>query len=161
MTNAKNFNKLIKLFQKAKAPFIIETEDGYLSNTQWAIKKEYLELLKEIIKPKSKSDAFLLRVLMNKFESDKSIKKIENFYYYAIKQEGKSSFYVLDIPELFKKVEINKNYADFIEAILNINGFYHNSWKRILYLDTVWKDAYFVWFKNNIIAICYSQIKNV
>jgi hypothetical protein len=159
--NAQNLNKLIKLFQKAKNPYIVETSDGYISNTYWAIKKEYLEPLKEVIKPETKIDAFLLQLLSNKFESDKSIKKFVNFDYYAVRQEFKVSFYVLDIPELFQKIEINKNYADFIEAVLTENGFYFNSGERRLYYDEVWRDAYFVWFKNNIIAICYSKIKNL
>ena len=97
-------------------------------------------------------------------ELEKTVKVYENFDYYAVRTEiisnyKKGQIYILDIPELFKKVGILKVYADFIEGVVEVSV-------RKLYItedvnalnNQKETRAYFIWFDANdetqINAVC-------
>jgi hypothetical protein len=166
---------LMKLFQQAIDPYrkglvLRETEDGFVSNGHWAIKKELLEPLQysqyvgEVI-------PFTVRGVLEEIfekkggeEVEKNVAVYEGFQYYAERIEmvggKKLKFYILDIPVLFKKVEALKNYIDFIEAV--VSGVQGSEVKRKLYyVEVVKKNGnkevrpYFVWYSGDEVVAVY------
>lgn len=158
----------IKLFKKAVDPYkqncpLFKTKDGFISNRHWAISEGLLELLpyKEYLFSETQDVNFLDII---RKELEKTVKVYENFDYYAVRTEiisnyKKGQIYILDIPELFKKVGILKVYADFIEGVVEVSV-------RKLYItedvnalnNQKETRAYFIWFDANdetqINAVC-------
>jgi hypothetical protein len=179
--------KLMKPFREVIDPckcgkVLWETEDGFVTNGQWAIKKELLELfqfqsyvkgvtpfrvqwvLEEIFGKKGKEDV------------EKNVAVYEGFRYYVEREEivgrrklrfyilEKLKFYIVNVPVLFRKAMILKTYADFIEAV--VGSVYSSEVKRKLYyVQKVKKNGnrevspYFVWYKNeDVVALCVGCI---
>jgi hypothetical protein len=149
----------INLFKKAVEPFkrryfLQETKDGFLFQGHWAIRKELLEGIPYQERLISKtSDIDCSDILQKEFE--KSVKVYENFDYYAVRTETisnnkKGQIYILDIPELFKKIGILKAYADFIEGVVgdSVRKLYITEGVNELNNQKETR-AYFVWFDAN------------
>jgi hypothetical protein len=150
---------------------VYETNDGYITNGIWAVRKEFLRSIpyQEYLSPKYKSyNINCLDYVKNLLK--KSVKVYHDFDYYAVRTETFEIFettktkqiYILDIPELFKKVGISKVYADFIEGVVccSLRKLY-----IIEFVDVLNKkanEAHFVWFDANdrsqINAVCAGSI---
>jgi len=162
-----SIDKQIKLFKKAVDPYkyncpLFKTKDGFISNRHWAIREELLELLpyKEYLFSETQDVNFLDII---RKELEKTVKVYENFDYYAVRTESietlkKGQIYILDIPELFKKVGILKVYADFIEGVVwdCVRKLYITEY--VNKLNQKETRAYFVWSDSNdetlIEAVC-------
>ena len=158
----------INLFKKAVDPFkrnrfLRETKDEFITNREWAIKKELLEAIpyqEHLLAQPLEIDC--LDIIQKELEN--TVKVYENFDYYAVRTETisnnkKGQIYILDIPELFRKIGILKVYADFIEGVVEVS-------MRKLYITEHVNElnsqkeigAYFVWSDPNdetqINAVC-------
>jgi hypothetical protein len=162
-----NLYDKINLFKKAVDPFkrnrfLHETKDGFITNREWAVKKELLEAIPYQEHLSSESlEINCLDIIQEKFR--KAVKVYENFDYYAVRTEvisnnKKGQIYILDIPELFRKVGILKAYADFIEGVVEVSlrKLYITEDINAIYQKEI--RAYFVWFDANnetlINAVC-------
>jgi len=165
-----SIDEKIKLFQQAIDPSlcdhdVYETNDGYITNGIWAVRKEFLKSIpyQEYLSSKRYYVNFLDYV---KNLLKKSVKVYHDFDYYAVRTETFEIFeitktkqiYILDIPELFKKVGITRAYADFIEGVVycSLRKLYIIEFVGVL--NKKLNEAYFVWLDANdrtqINALC-------
>jgi hypothetical protein len=171
--------KLMKLFLRAIDPYgerllLKETEDGFITNGHWAVKKELMEPFQYQSYVRGVLHATVHSVVEDILRKDeeraveKNVAVYDDFEYYAVRTEvvngRKLNFYVLDVPVLFKKVLALKKYVDFIDAA--VGGISGGGFKRRLYYVEVLKKAgnkevrpYFVWYQvngedNDVVAIC-------
>jgi len=172
--------QLMRLFERAIDPYgfglvLMETEDGFITNEHWAVKKELMEPLQcqQYVRGVApfKVHAILEEIFKKNEEKEveRNVAVYDNFLYYAVREEvvnhRRLAFYVLDIPVLFRKVVMLKNYADFIDAM--IGGMQGNEVKRKLYyVGMLKKDGdeevrpYFVWYGkgDDVVAICMGRL---
>jgi hypothetical protein len=166
---------LMKLFQSAIDPYkyglvLRETEDGFVSNGHWAIKKALLEPLqyhsyvKDVVSFTVSAELEELFRRNEEEEVERNVAVYEDFCYYAEREEvvgrRKLKFYILDVPVLFRKVMILKTYADFIEEV--VSGVQGSEVKRKLYyVEKVKRNGnkevrpYFVLYKNGDVIAVY------
>jgi len=173
--------QVMKLFQRAIDPYgglkLWETEDGFITNEHWAVRKELMELIQYQSYVRGKKSVMVRSVIEEILKKDeegvveKNIAVYDDFEYYAVRTEvvngRKLDFYVLDISVLFKKVLALKKYMDFIDMIVGsaLGGF-----KRRLYYEEVLKRnankevrPYFMWYQLNgedcdVVAICTGYV---
>jgi hypothetical protein len=156
--------KLMKLFLRAIDPYgglkLWETEDGFITNEHWAVRKELMELVQYQGYVRGKKSVMVRSVIGEILKKDeegaveKNIAVYDSFEYYAVRTEvvngRRLDFYVLDIPVLFQRVLALKKYMDFIDMLVGsvLGGF-----KRRLYYEEVLKKnakkevrPYFMWY---------------
>jgi hypothetical protein len=173
---------LVKLFQKVIDPYgdgmwLAETVDGFIGNGHWAVRKDLLETLKGYYEShiKAKSSTSIKGIVESacrKYEDfgvDVDVVVYEGFDYYAVRtvedwRKKKLNFYVLNICELFGKVLLLKDYADFIDNVIGDSYVWrgYNLVRRVYY--TRWDEGrkvivFFVWYwvkgdKEEVVALC-------
>jgi len=167
--------QLMKLFKKAIDPYrfglvLKETEDGFVTNEHWAVRKELMKSLQYQSYVAGVVPVKVCSILEEMFEKneeeevERNVAVYEDFEYFAVREEvvnhRRLAFYVLDVPVLFKKVVVLKDYADFIEVVVgSVQG---NEVKRKLYYVGVLKKdgdeevrPYFLWYRgDDVVAIC-------
>jgi len=174
---------LVKFFQRAIDPYwnrlvLRETGDGFVTNRHWAVKKELMKPLQYQSYARGVIPVTVCGVLEEIFkkneeeEVERNVAVYDEFEYYAVRTEvvnrKKLKFYVLDVPVLFRKVVVLKNYVDFIEAL--VSGSMQGSEvkrRRLYYVEVLKKDgvkeweAYFVWYGKGkdggddvVVAVC-------
>jgi hypothetical protein len=171
--------QLVKLIQRVIDPYrdglvLRETEDGFITNGHWAVKKELMEpsqyssYVRGVIPLTVRSALEKMFKKDEEEEVERNVAFYDDFHYYAERIEvisrRKLRFYILDVPVLFRKVMVLKNYVDFIEALTN--SMYGSEVKRRLYYVEILKkdgvkewETYFVWYRedggnDDVIAVC-------
>ncbi len=177
--------KLMRLFQGAIDPYRIgrvlkETEDGFITNGHWGVRKELLECFEysQYIRGMVSSKVNdLLEGVFRKREGEEVERNVaiyDDFQWYAVRTEvinrRKLAFYVLDVDVLFKKVLVLKSYVDFIEALVSGSIRVGKVRRRVYYVEVLRKngsrkvESYFVWYvkgsegEDKVIAVCMGCI---
>jgi hypothetical protein len=173
---------LVKLFERVIDPYgeglwLAETVDGFIGNGHWAVRKELLEPLRGYYEQyvKAKSSMSIKGIVENarrgyeEFGMDVDVVVYDGFDYYAVRtvedwRKRKLKFYVLDIYELFRKVLLLKDYADFIEGVIGDSYVWrgYDLVRRVYY--TRWDEGrkvmvFFVWYwvkggEEEVVALC-------
>jgi hypothetical protein len=177
--------KLMKLFLRAIDPYgglkLWETEDGFITNEHWAVRKEFIEPLQYRSYVRGRKSEMMCNVLERILKGDeernveRNVAVYNDFDYYAVRTRvvdgRKLLFYVLDIPVLFKKVLVLTKYVDFLEAI--VSSMCSEARRKLYYIEVLKGngikelEAYFVWYRvnednveeNDIVAVCAGYIE--
>jgi hypothetical protein len=174
--------ELVKLFKRVIDPYgeglwLAETVDEFIGNGHWAVRKELLESLRGFYEQyiKGKSSTSIKEIVENarrKYEGfgvDVDVVVYDGFDYYAVRtvedwRKKKLKFYVLNICELFGKVLLLKDYADFIDSVIGDSYVWrgYDLVKRVYY--TRWDEGrkvvvFFVWYwvkedEEDVVALC-------
>jgi len=152
-----------KLFLKAidpwgKYPRLYETNDGFITNDNWAVKKEVFDRsnlpYRDYVINKLKNRT--IRALYNEIVDFRLevFKDIQFSLPKRVRVEGKTkTVYYFDSEEL-RGILVLKIYADFLCALCRSNP------TLIITKDSLGKYAYFAWYEDTLIALCAGIIEN-
>jgi len=152
-----------KLFLRVIDPWgkyarLYETKDKFITNTDWAVKKEVLKRYnlpyQDFIINKLKNRE--VKKLFNEIVEKGKVAKEEVFFALSkqvwVENKKKSVYYFYD--RELRDISILKIYADFLCALCSSNP-------KLYVIKNEQLEAYFVWFeKDKLIAMCAGIIEN-